>query len=1452
MANYHFLRLCAYYIAYAATGQAASITWVAQSLDDNMNTSTNWLPNTLPGSGDIAIFDSTISGISTTPTENSATFSVLEFNFPHEASPFTFHFDNQSLVFQGDGITGTRTNPTIRITNTNNSAVMADLVTFAGTDSTSGSASIICSNNASLSGSTSGAFIGAINSQLVSTGFFTISSGTITVSNTGHNTASGSGNNTIAYIGASQVNFPQAFSVGNNVEMTVSNTGIASGTAGNENVSVIVEDQFSVLGISQIGDNFICTVTNSGTDSSTGFGNNAIAYTEAAQVILDSTTFGNSCCVTVGNNGHNLAHTTTVGNLVGYLNDYQFHVQGDLHTGDDFSLTVSNTGLDSSTGYGGSGVAVINSNTSDTGQQVLFLKGGALGQRATINITLDGNYSGTNTHGGPWVALNNLQQITVGDSTLPGTYHFIAGDDFSLTVNNMGIDSGQGYGSDAVGCVSLDQVIFYTPCSLGKHASILLSSSGNYSGQTSTSYATVGSMGGNQLNCQSSFQSGDYFTLTATNSGTNSGSGFGNNYVGCLTSNTTQNTQQALFEHGLSLGDYASIHLSNSGTNSSLTSNANYVGSFLGYGKQLLIKESCEIGDDLQLTISNFGFDASTNTGGNYAGLLDNNSSDNTGSQLHLSGGAQIGHDASITLSNSGVYQGNNTGSNLIGVLAGQQFFSVQNFVVGNEFTMNVTNSGISNSSGQNNNSIGIAGSNANAQVEFGSTCTLGNHASLMISNSGANHDTTGTSNYIGYIGDNQLFVSGSFIAGTDLNLYVNNTSVNEGDNSNFVGYVNNSQLVFGESCSLQAGSTISVMNSGAITTSQIIFNQGFDVLNGKAHIKATNQGALGSFGVDIRGNNAGGNADITLSNNVLHIETTAPTFIMGGLYGDSASIVEAQPELIIDTDSSTQGVFAGSIQDFPALTSTLTKTGLGTQTLSGSNTYSGLTTVQEGTLIVNGVIYGDVLINSSGILKGNGYILNTVTNTGTISPGESIGTLIVTGDYINNAGTYSVEVNEFGQSSLINVWGAATLNGGEVVVSAEDSTLQFQQPYTILTAGSGVSGIFSSVTTSNFMQPVLTYDSTDVYLTFYATLVNAAQTTNQYGVAKNLDGIIHPNALQNLLISSIALLPLDEAQSALESLSGFQYTNDVWFTEIATRRLFRRLYDSLRPSVIAYNNDNSCTLSCNPWTTWLETGYNFTNLRGSIAHNSSINSFQFTGGFQRYFCSDVALGLAGSYEYDHIHDTDGKGNRNAGYVSAYGLYRPHRFYGLFDVAYGHAVNNVCRSIFAGNVSYNACSQPKLDTFALYGEMGVDFCAYSCLIQPFLGIQYDQNWRRRIYEKQSEGWGLAINPYNWSSTNSRLGFHVSGWSRFRCTDLSLDVAWNQMLTSTGNTTNGYFEDFGTTFEIDGNSLDRSSIDYALTLLICSCQSVQGYLEISGESWTHANTFGMTVGLEKSW
>ncbi|HEJ7842374.1 TPA: S8 family serine peptidase, partial [Serratia marcescens] len=198
-----------------------------------------------------------------------------------------------------------------------------------------------------------------------------------------------------------------------------------------------------------------------------------------------------------------------------------------------------------------------------------------------------------------------------------------------------------------------------------------------------------------------------------------------------------------------------------------------------------------------------------------------------------------------------------------------------------------------------------------------------------------------------------------------------------------------------------------------------------------------------------------------------------------------------------------------------------LTKQGIGTLVLTGTNTYSGPTLVNQGRLAVNGSVTSAVSVQSGGIVGGSGTVGSlTARDGGTVAPGNSIGTLNVAGNVSFEPGSrYAVEVGPNGQSDRIQSSGSATIGGGEVAVTLENSpNLLTQsevrsllgQQYNILSAQQGVSGQFDAVAPNYlFLGTGLSYQPTGVTLSVGrngTSFASVAQTANERAVAAAAD----------------------------------------------------------------------------------------------------------------------------------------------------------------------------------------------------------------------------------------------------------------------------------------------------------------------------------------------------------
>ena len=167
---------------------------------------------------------------------------------------------------------------------------------------------------------------------------------------------------------------------------------------------------------------------------------------------------------------------------------------------------------------------------------------------------------------------------------------------------------------------------------------------------------------------------------------------------------------------------------------------------------------------------------------------------------------------------------------------------------------------------------------------------------------------------------------------------------------------------------------------------------------------------------------------------------------------------------------------------------------------------------------------------------------------SGTLAPGNSIGTLNINGNFTQAAGSiYQVEVNAAGQGDRINVGGAAAIQGGTVQVLAQPGSYANSTTYPIVRATGGVSGTYAGVTSNfAFLTPSLSYDANDVFLTL-SMAQNAfsfgGRTYNQRQVGRTLDQTFNSaSGDYATVLNAIAGLGTANGPQTLDAISGQNY----------------------------------------------------------------------------------------------------------------------------------------------------------------------------------------------------------------------------------------------------------------------------------------------------------------------
>ena len=476
-------------------------------------------------------------------------------------------------------------------------------------------------------------------------------------------------------------------------------------------------------------------------------------------------------------------------------------------------------------------------------------------------------------------------------------------------------------------------------------------------------------------------------------------------------------------------------------------------------------------------------------------------------------------------------------------------------------------------------------------------------------------------------------------------------------------------------------------------------------------------------------------------------------------------------------------------------------KSSAGTLTLAGNNAYTGTTTVSAGTLIVDGSIApsSGVTVNSGATLGGTGTVATTtIANGGTLSPGDSIGTLTVNGNLNFNSGSaYRVEVSPT-SSDRTNVTGSATLAGTVQAQFQPGSYLA--RTYTILSSASLGGTTFSNLTTSNLpsgFTASLGYTSTDVILNLVSPLrqqiSSGGLNVNQANVASALDsffnngGALPPEfvavfGLKNASLTN-ALTQLSGEVATGASQSGFKLTNqflsllldppadyreDLGRTNVVAVALAPERAPLANDAEPVYASTLKAPLNVTPdecnrgWCVWGSAfgGSNHTDgdpvVMGS--HDLTARVWGFAAGFENRASPDTKVGfaLAGGRTNWRLSDDLGDGESDAFQAGIYGKTRSGPGYLSGALAFTYYWMSTDRYAFGGDHL-----TASFDAYGLSGriEGGYRFGTQTVGITPYAALQA-QSIRTPAYSEtdvSGGGFGLTYTARTANDTRSELG-----------------------------------------------------------------------------------------------
>jgi uncharacterized protein with beta-barrel porin domain len=429
---------------------------------------------------------------------------------------------------------------------------------------------------------------------------------------------------------------------------------------------------------------------------------------------------------------------------------------------------------------------------------------------------------------------------------------------------------------------------------------------------------------------------------------------------------------------------------------------------------------------------------------------------------------------------------------------------------------------------------------------------------------------------------------------------------------------------------------------------------------------------------------------------------------------------------------------------------------GTGTVSLSGAHTYLGGTYIQAGTLNLNGSIIGDLQIESAGTLSGNATVNGSINNSGTISPGNSIGTVNTTNLILTPTSVYDVEINSSGGSDLIIASGSAQVAGG-VVVIADNITFTTPLTYTIISAGSGVTGTFSSLTSTSPALLSLIYNPLTVELT-YLPLDSISLTGNALSAASCY--LIAPFGSDKATVhAELLALSFGDIQKAFNQMGPAQFS-DITQVQLLDALLVRSTYTKHLEQLCLKKNQ-CCGQTISLWTDvigqWQHQekshdlfGYNDTTVGGTIGAD--------------YRTHNLVLGAAISYSYDFLHwkESAGKASASTIYGGIYGRWNHDGFYINAAVLGAKNIFHTTRRLHFAEVKRQAHSDHSGTEWLTNFGVGYQGGSRRYKWTPYINLDYVVLHEDRFTEKGAKSLDLHVSAKNGTLFQGEGGVLLSG------------------------------------------------------------------------------------------
>lgn len=618
-----------------------------------------------------------------------------------------------------------------------------------------------------------------------------------------------------------------------------------------------------------------------------------------------------------------------------------------------------------------------------------------------------------------------------------------------------------------------------------------------------------------------------------------------------------------------------------------------------------------------------------------------------------------------------------------------------------------------------------------------------------------------------------------------------------------------------------------------------------------------------------------------------------------GTLTGTTSSLqgdIENNAALVFN--QSTTGTFADVISG----TGTLTKSGSGRVNLTGDNLFTGLTTISAGTLNLSGQLFGNVTVNG-GVLMGTGLIsngANLTLNGGTFRPGASIGTMTVTGDYVQNSGsTLEVEIykDEFDAlTSDLLIAATATLESGSIIhvidLTPEERAIMTGDQFTIISAAGDITDEGATITSSS---AVLSFTGSIVGNDYILEALRrafgeAGRGANNTALLNAIDSDMGTAAYAGdyvTLVNELTNLTPGQLNAAAEQMLPTAHASSASFTNTINQRLSQNLggylsgrrknsslwsmQDSLsnsskllladasgNPEVLGYvmrenekrqqAEDNQDGKSRNFFIRPFGVFY-----RQDSTSQSSGFSAQSVGahfGVDENISDNFILGIGGAYAHSFIKFNSGLGEADIDSfrIGPYFTYYKNNWFIDGSVTLGYHLNKTSRDIRFGGIDRTAKSRYDAYDISTFITAGYDIFYENWTLTPSASMQYSCYRNEKFKESGAGAAGLVVDAQTQQLLLGSLGLRLHTVTRLLDFKVAPEifVGYSHRFTD-DDSMNARFVNGVTKFSTNIDTDKTDSVYYGAGLSSLLTERISAFVRYEGEAYSGNKSNSLNLG-----